>query len=92
MTPTATSPPLRRVLQTDFTAEKGNALQACFASLYGLDLDDVPNFIADPRGYLDAINSWLASRDYLSMKQLSILALSFSCDAALLEEVMRTSS
>mmetsp|Transcript_3032 Transcript_3032/g.6907 ORF Transcript_3032/g.6907 Transcript_3032/m.6907 type:complete len:134 (+) Transcript_3032:214-615(+) len=49
---------VKPVLQTDFTASKGNALQACVASALELELGDVPNFIAtdDPykslRGFL----------------------------------------
>ncbi|OQR87221.1 hypothetical protein ACHHYP_09345 [Achlya hypogyna] len=51
---------IRVVRQTDFTAAKGNALQACFAALCGAELKDLPNFIAAPEGYMVAINQWLA--------------------------------
>jgi hypothetical protein len=36
------------VRQTDFTPTKGNALQACIATILHVDLDSVPNFIALP--------------------------------------------
>ena len=51
-----------RVDQTEFEANKGNALQACVASALNLTLDKVPNFLADPNGYLAAINTFLAPR------------------------------
>lgn len=46
---------LSKVHQTDFTPEKGNALQACVASIFNLHLTDVPNFIADRDGYWQAM-------------------------------------
>eukprot|EP00966_Prymnesium_polylepis_P114286 2640772-Prymnesium_polylepis.1 len=39
------------VHQTEHTPEKGNALQACVATILGTPLSDVPNFIAQPEGY-----------------------------------------
>lgn len=47
-----------QVHQTDFSPGKGNALQAAVASIFGLDLSDVPNFIEDPRGYEAAIRAF----------------------------------
>ena len=38
--------PLDRQHQTEFSAGRGNALQACAASLLERPLDEVPNFIA----------------------------------------------
>jgi hypothetical protein len=48
------------VNQTQF-GKKGDALQACFASLLGLQLSDVPNFILEP-DYLQAIQTYLRKR------------------------------
>ena len=45
---------IHRVYQTDFTPSRGNALQACFATILHRELDNVPNFITDPEGYLAA--------------------------------------
>ena len=42
-------------LQTDTTPSHGNALQACVASLLGLEMEAVPNFVAAPEGYWDAM-------------------------------------
>jgi hypothetical protein len=49
---------MRGVLQDDVTAESGNALQACVASILELELHEVPNFIEAP-SYLDAISAFL---------------------------------
>lgn len=46
------------VHQTDFSAGKGNALQAAVASIYGMDLNEVPNFIEIPEGYESAIRKF----------------------------------
>ena len=51
------------VLQDNFEPGKGNALQAAVASLLGLPLHSVPNFIAAP-SYEDAL------RDFLTPKGL----------------------
>ena len=42
-------------LQTDTTPSHGNALQACVASLLGLEMEAVPNFVAAPEGYWEAM-------------------------------------
>lgn len=52
----------RSVLQDDFRPGRGNALQACVASLFGLELEDVPNFITLPEGYEQAIRAFCAVR------------------------------
>ena len=36
------------VYQTDFTPEKGNSLQACFAAMFRIELRQVPNFVQHP--------------------------------------------
>lgn len=63
------------VYQTDFSAAQGNALQACFASIFEVPLADVPNFIAVQPGsgaggadYLRAIDTWLAPRKLAFVK------------------------
>lgn len=43
------------VHQTSFDPASGNSLQACVASLFGLPLSKVPNFVVDPDGYETAI-------------------------------------
>lgn len=40
-----------KVYQDDFSPGRGNALQAAVASVLGLQLTEVPNFIASPEGY-----------------------------------------
>lgn len=47
------------ILQDDFSPSKGNALQACVASIFGQPLADVPNFIALECGYLDGIQNYV---------------------------------
>lgn len=55
------------VHQTDFTAARGNALQACVASIFDTALDDVPNFIEAP-DYAAAISAWLEPRGVVFLK------------------------
>ncbi|KAK3264130.1 hypothetical protein CYMTET_27106 [Cymbomonas tetramitiformis] len=45
--------------QTDTTPNNGDALRACVASIFEEENDSLPNFIADPRGYLPALQEWL---------------------------------
>jgi hypothetical protein len=47
-----------KVYQDDFSPAKGNALQAAVASMFGLQLHDVPNFIESPIGYESAITQF----------------------------------
>ena len=58
----------KTVRQTDFSAGKGNALQACVASLFGLELDRVPNFITADIGYFPAIQQFLQASKYTVRK------------------------
>jgi hypothetical protein len=48
------------VRQTDLSAGTGNALQACVAGMFGLNLEDVPNFITLDVGYLQGIQEFVA--------------------------------
>ncbi|KAL9182656.1 hypothetical protein ACHAXT_013308 [Thalassiosira profunda] len=52
-----------KVFQDDFSPAKGNALQAAVASIFGLPLQSVPNFIASPEGYEAAIASFYRQRN-----------------------------
>ena len=47
-----------QVYQDDFSPGKGNALQAAVASIFGLSLDDLPNFIESPEGYEAAMRQF----------------------------------
>ncbi|MEQ9365822.1 MAG: hypothetical protein RIF32_16385 [Leptospirales bacterium] len=66
-------------MQTDFSAARGNALQACFASIFALALAEVPNFLkaaqAAGTNYLEAIDVWLAPRS------LGFLKVALSIDS-----------
>mmetsp|Transcript_37214 Transcript_37214/g.75807 ORF Transcript_37214/g.75807 Transcript_37214/m.75807 type:complete len:143 (+) Transcript_37214:133-561(+) len=54
--------PPAKVLQDDFSPAKGNALQACVASLFDEPLSDVPNFIALECGYEQGIQQYLQEK------------------------------
>ena len=54
--------------QTDLTANEGNALQACVASILCETFDSVPNFIKDKRGYTVALNEYLEPKHLAFMK------------------------
>jgi hypothetical protein len=51
-----------KIYQDDFSPGKGNALQAAVASIFGLDLSKVPNFIEMPEGYKAAIRTFCHDR------------------------------
>lgn len=53
------SDPPSKVLQDDFSPGKGNALQACVASMFSQSLSDVPNFVALQCGYEEGIRQYL---------------------------------
>jgi hypothetical protein len=52
----------RRVYQNNFIRGRGNALQAAVASIFGLTLLDVPNFIEMPEGYAVLITKFYQQR------------------------------
>mmetsp|Transcript_2349 Transcript_2349/g.6206 ORF Transcript_2349/g.6206 Transcript_2349/m.6206 type:complete len:145 (-) Transcript_2349:95-529(-) len=62
-----------QVRQTDFSAGRGNALQACVASLFGLPLDDVPNFIEIECGYERGIRDFVSSPSERPMEMRKII-------------------
>ena len=54
---------MKPILQTEHEAGKGNALQACVASILDADdIDTVPRFLEDPQGYLHGIETFVAPR------------------------------
>ena len=57
------------VHQDDFSPARGNALQACVASLFGQPLSNVPNFIAAKGGYERAIKRYLEGHKYFMVKR-----------------------
>ena len=80
--------PPRRVNQTAF-GRKGDALQACFASLLDLPLERVPNFILEP-DYLATIQAFLQPLGLVFVKVSSpqprvaaVAAAAASCDLCL---------
>ena len=58
----------RKVFQDDFRPGRGNALQAAVASVIGLDLADVPNFVEHPEGYEFAVRSFSRDRNRSCIK------------------------
>ncbi len=49
----------KRVYQTDCTPGQGDALRACVACIVKIDVEKVPNFVTDPRGYMKGIKEFL---------------------------------
>ena len=64
------SDPPTAIRQDDFSPAKGNALQACVASLFGQPLNDVPNFIALECGYQQGIERYVQQSDFSVMKKI----------------------
>mmetsp|Transcript_7193 Transcript_7193/g.16256 ORF Transcript_7193/g.16256 Transcript_7193/m.16256 type:complete len:149 (-) Transcript_7193:331-777(-) len=58
----------RKVFQDDFRPGRGNALQAAVASIFGLELSDVPYFVELPEGYESAIRSFSHDRNRSCIK------------------------
>jgi len=58
----------RKVYQDDFRPGRGNALQAAVASIFGLDLTEVPNFVELPEGYEKAIQKFCGENGGSSAK------------------------
>ncbi|GFH45844.1 hypothetical protein CTEN210_02318 [Chaetoceros tenuissimus] len=56
------------VRQNNFDPGKGNALQAAVASIFGLTLQDVPNFIEMPNGYETEIKDFCSQGGVLADK------------------------
>lgn len=58
---------MKPVKQTDTSFETGNCLQACVASIFELELDEVPHFIS----YGD--DWWFQYRDFLAARNISVV-------------------
>ncbi|KAJ9465440.1 hypothetical protein DIPPA_08699 [Diplonema papillatum] len=55
--------------QTIFDASRGNAMQACVATLLGCErLDEVPNFMESPAGFYESIDAFLRPRQTAFLK------------------------
>jgi hypothetical protein len=61
---------IKRNYQTVFEANKGNALQACVASIFGASMDNVPNFI-EADNYADAIADFVYTNYGLTFVKFS---------------------
>ena len=57
-----------KVHQDNFDPGKGNALQAAVSSVFGMALDEVPNFIEMPGGYEAAISNFCQEKGYNCLK------------------------
>lgn len=64
------SDPPTAIRQDDFSPAKGNALQACVASLFGQPLKDVPNFIALECGYQQGIEQYVQESKLDAIKKM----------------------
>ncbi|HBS06849.1 MAG TPA: hypothetical protein DEA96_17900 [Leptospiraceae bacterium] len=75
---------MKPVMQTKWDGGKGNALQACIASLLEQALDSVPNFI-DSADYLKSINDFLKEHGWAFLKvELKDGRLIFPCASGIL--------
>ena len=72
-TPLKVSELPKQVFQDDFTASKGNALQAAVASIFDKALDEVPNFITMKCGYEQGIREYV--KDYYNLEKTKIDSL-----------------
>lgn len=61
------------VRQTDFSPGKGNALQACVASFFGLPMAVVPNFITLECGYARGIAEFVSGSVLLSNRRRTMM-------------------
>ena len=60
---------MKPVMQS-FDGINDNCLQMCIASLFELDMSDVPHFVAFDKGngeYLDVFNRWLLERGFQAL-------------------------
>jgi hypothetical protein len=63
----------KAVHQTDFSPGRGNALQAAVASILGLELNQVPNFIEMPNGYDAAIREFCQEQHGLNCIKINLV-------------------
>ena len=66
-----------KVDQTDF-GSKGNCMSACLASVFELDITDVPNFFVV--GGEDAENWWTACRSWLRQRGFGVMSLQVTAE------------
>ena len=62
---------LRKIYQTEFEKNKGNALQACIASIFDKAIDEVPNFIELPN-YADGISDFVQQNFQLTFVKINL--------------------
>jgi hypothetical protein len=62
-------PPTAIVRQDDFSPGRGNALQACVASLFGQPMKVVPNFVTLECGYQQGIEQYLQESKFRVVKK-----------------------
>jgi hypothetical protein len=74
-----------RVLQDTF-GERGNCASACYASLLGLPLSEVPNFVLSDQGEIDERGAWQRERDWLKARGLALRTIHL-WDGAMLDLV-----
>jgi len=59
---------MKPIMQTDFTFESGNCMQACVASIFELPLDQVPNFNREgPDHYNTFISDWASEFNMIAL-------------------------
>ena len=61
----------KKVYQTEFKKNKGNALQACIASIFDKEIDDVPNFIEFP-SYAEEIEDFVQQNFQLTFVKINL--------------------
>jgi hypothetical protein len=55
---------MKKIFQTIVDKDHGNCMQAAIASLFEIDLEEVPNFIELKEGWAGALFQFLKERDY----------------------------
>jgi hypothetical protein len=72
---TLSDPPIATVVrQDDFSPGKGNALQACVASLFGQPMHEVPNFVTLECGYQQGIEQYVQEQSKLKVIKKKVCA------------------
>ena len=61
----------RKVYQTEFEKNKGNALQACIASIFDQTIDEVPNFI-EFSSYAEGIADFVQKHFQLTFVKINL--------------------
>eukprot|EP01134_Creolimax_fragrantissima_P000580 CFRG0580T1 len=66
----------RREYQTEFEAEKGNALQACVATILNVPMNEVPNFIMEP-------DYWASMLSHAKTQQYTLIKVPLTAEGRL---------